>query len=96
MMPSPMRSTATKIRKSADCLNHAIAGTESAIATPRKLISKDRRLIPARKVPSASSIKNTKLFAGDGNRVLTLGNSMIFIMTKKVVQWSACVHINRT
>ena len=66
-----------------------MTGTESAMAMPRKQISKDRRLIPARKVPSASNIKSTKLFAG-------AGTSMIFIMTTKVVQWSACVHINRT
>src|ERR1700730_9808671 len=66
VMPSPMRSTAAKSKKSADCLNHAIAGTESAIARPRKQICKDRRFTPARKVPSARNIKRIRLFAGAG------------------------------
>src|ERR1700719_3077650 len=66
VMPSPTRRTAAKSKKSADCLSQAIAGTKSAMARPRKQISKDRRLIPARKVPSASNIKSTRLFAGAG------------------------------
>lgn len=65
--PKPTSRMAASIKKSADCLNHAITGTRSAMAKPRKMIGKDKRLIPARKVPSASSIKNTRLLAGAGN-----------------------------
>ena len=36
-------------------------------ARPRKQICKDRRLTPARKVPSASNVKSTRLVAGAGS-----------------------------
>src|SRR6516162_7906964 len=53
-------------KKSANCLSQAIAGTAIAIATPRKQIWSDERLRPARKAPSASSIKSTRPVAGAG------------------------------
>ncbi len=86
MRPTPTMRTAANSKKSADCLNHAIAGTESAKARPRKLISKERRLIPARKVPSARNIKITRLLAGGGNMLCIPGRSMMFITTKMVAQ----------
>jgi len=60
-------------KKSANCLSHAIAGTATAIATPRKQIWSDERLRPARKAPSASSIKSTRPVAGAGNELLNAG-----------------------
>src|SRR5215471_6743086 len=55
IMAIPINTTAARVRKSADCLNHAIAGTARAMARPRKQICRERKLTPARKVPSASN-----------------------------------------
>jgi len=60
LSPSPMKNTAARTRKSVACLNQAIAGTAKAVARPKKHSWRDGRLRPARKVPSARSIRSTR------------------------------------
>jgi hypothetical protein len=88
-MPSPINKTAAKVKKSADLLSHAIAGTASAKARPKKQICGDRKLTPAKKAPSASNVKSTRLIAGTGNIVRSPGSSTMFIVNKIAIRWSA-------
>ena len=67
----PYQEHCSQDKKSAACSSHAIAGTARAIAKPRKQIGKDLRFTSARKVPSASNVKSTKLVAGAGNMTRT-------------------------
>ena len=52
-------------------MSHAIAGTASAMRSPRKQNCTDSKATPARNVPSASSIKSTRPTAGAVNKLCT-------------------------
>ena len=94
-MPSPINKTAAKVKKSADRLSHAIAGTARAKARPKKQICGDRKLTPAKKAPSASNVKSTRLIAGTGNIMRSPGSNTMFIVNKIAIQWSAWVDTKR-
>jgi len=72
-----------------------VTGIAVSLCESQKTDSKDRKFTPARKVPSASSVKSTRLIAGAGNICRTPDSSTIFIVTKMATQWSACVHNRR-
>ncbi len=78
-----------------DCCSQEIAGTAMPMARPRNAICTDSRLTPARNVPSARSVRRTRLVAGVGSICCTPDTSMRFIVTRTAIQCSAWVQIRR-
>ena len=65
-MPMPTTKAPARMTKSMDCLTHETGGTARAKTSPRKHSSSEARLSPARKEPSGSNIRRTRLVDGAG------------------------------
>src|SRR6202158_6571883 len=61
VMPMPTTKAPARMTKRMDCLTHETAGRARAQTSPRKHNSSEARLSPARKEPSASNIRRTRL-----------------------------------
>jgi len=74
----PTTKAPARMTKRMDCLTHETAGTARAKTSPRKHNSSEVRLSPARKEPSASNIRKTRLVAGAGSNCCTPDSNMMF------------------
>src|ERR1700680_4010177 len=96
VVPMPTTKAPARIMKRMDCLTHETAGTARAKTSPRKHNSSEARLSPARKEPSASNIRRTRLVAGAGSNCCTPDSNMMFMATRTAIQCTAWVQTSLT